>query len=77
MADNSPFLIYSSQSLGAAIRHYRSRAHLSQAELAERAGINRSYLSGLEQGAETEYMRRLLRILRELGLRMSLEEADW
>jgi len=76
MAANSPFLIYSSQSLGTAIKHYRSRAHISQAELAERAGINRSYLSGLEQGAETEYMRRLLRILRELGLRISLEEAD-
>ena len=77
MSDESPFRIYSPASLGTAIKHYRSQAGLSQVDLAERAGINRSYLSGLEQGHETEQMRRLFRILRELGVRISLQKVDW
>lgn len=74
---SSPFRIYTAGSLGAAIRHYRLQAGLSQAELADRAGIHRTYLSDLEQGKETEQVRRILRILKELGVRMTLDEADW
>lgn len=77
MSEEPLFRIYSADSLGAAIKHYRARAGLTQAELAERVGLHRSYLSELEQGRETEHMRRLFRILRELGVRMSLQEADW
>lgn len=77
MSDEQPFRIYSATSLGAAIKHYRAKAGLSQAELAERTGMHRSYLSELEQGKETEQLSRLLRVLRELGVRMSLQEADW
>jgi len=72
-----PFRIYTPGSLGAAIRHYRREAGLSQAELAEQAGLHRSYLSDLEQGKETEQVRRILRILKQLGVRMTLEKADW
>jgi HTH-type transcriptional regulator/antitoxin HipB len=72
-----PFRVYTPGSLGAAIRHYRREAGLSQAELAERAGLHRSYLSDLEQGKETEQVRRILRILKQLGVRMTLEKADW
>lgn len=72
-----PFRIYTSASLGAAIRHYREQAGLSQAELAEQAGLNRTYLSTLEQGRETEQLKRILRVLRQLGVRMTLERADW
>lgn len=74
---DAPFRIYAPDSLGAAIRHYRQLAGLSQAELAERAGLNRTYLSALEQGHETEQVRRLLHVLRQLGVRMTLEKADW
>lgn len=77
MDDEQPFRIYSAASLGAAIKHYRARTGLSQAELAERTGMHRSYLSELEQGMETEHLRRLFRVFRELGVRMSLQEADW
>ncbi len=77
MGEEPLFRIYSADSLGAAIKHYRARAGLTQAELAERVGLHRSYLSEIEQGRETEHMRRLFRILRELGVRMSLQEADW
>ena len=44
---------------------------------AERAGLNRTYLSDLERGKETEQVRRILRVLKELGVRMTLERADW
>jgi transcriptional regulator with XRE-family HTH domain len=72
-----PYRIYTPASLGAAIRHYRHEAGLSQGELAERTGLNRTYLSALEQGHETEQLKRLLRVLRELGVRMTLDKADW
>ena len=74
---DAPFRIYTAASLGAAIKHYRQEAGLSQAELATRSGLNRTYLSDLERGKETEQLRRLLRVLRQLGVRMTLQKADW
>jgi transcriptional regulator with XRE-family HTH domain len=71
------YRIYTPASIGAAIRHYRRAAGFSQAELAEKAGLHRSYLSDLERGQETEQVRRILRVLRQLGVRMVVEEADW
>lgn len=75
--DTEQFRVYSVQSLGAAIKHYRQEAKLSQTELAQRAGLNRTYLSSLEQGHETEQLRRLLRVMKELGVRMTLQKAEW
>jgi len=72
-----PFRVYSGASLGAALRHYRREAGLSQAELAERTGLNRTYLSALEQGKETEQVKRFLQVLKQLGVRMTLQKADW
>jgi transcriptional regulator with XRE-family HTH domain len=72
-----PFRVYSPASLGAALKHYRHQVGLSQAELARRTGLNRTYLSALEQGKETEQLRRLLRVLKHLGVRMTLQKADW
>jgi HTH-type transcriptional regulator/antitoxin HipB len=76
-SETTAFRVYSPGSLGAAIRHYRREAGLTQAQLAARAGINRTYLADLERGRETEQVRRILRVLRQLGVRMRLEEADW
>lgn len=72
-----PFRLYTAASVGPAIRHYREAAGLTQEELAEMARLNRSYLSELEQGRETEQMRRILRLLRLLGVRATLQRADW
>ena len=74
---DKPFRVYTPASLGAGIRHFRLQSGLSQAELAERTGLNRTYLSDLERGKETEQVRRILRVLKELGVRMTLERADW
>lgn len=73
----SNFRIYSPASLGLALRHYRREAGLSQAELAELTGLNRTYLSALERGKETAQVKRLLRVLKQLGVRVTLEKADW
>jgi transcriptional regulator with XRE-family HTH domain len=79
--DNSPargpFRIYTPASLGDAIRHYRTEAGLTQAQLAEKAGLQRSYLSELETGKETAQVKRLFRVLRKLGVRMTLDKAEW
>lgn len=72
-----PYRVYTAASLGAAIRYYRLEAGLTQAELAERLGLNRTYLSALEQGRETEQVKRILRLLKQLGVRMTLDKADW
>lgn len=63
--------------MGRAIRHYREEAGLTQQQLAEMAGVHRSYLSELERGGETEQLRRILRLLKLLGVRASLQKADW
>lgn len=73
----APFRIYTPAALGTAIRHYRQQAGLSQAELAELTGLNRTYLSALEHGRETEHLRRLFRVLKQLGVRVNLEPAEW
>lgn len=75
--EETPFRVYTPASLGAALRHYRLQAGLSQAELAERTGLNRTYLSALEKGKETHQVKRLLRVLKQLGVRVTLEKADW
>lgn len=76
-AESPVFRVYTPDSLGAAIRHYRHEAGLTQAQLAELVGLNRTYLSDLEGGSETEQLRRLLRVLKQLGVRMTLQKADW
>ena len=73
----APFRVYTAASLGAAIKHYRQMAGLSQAELAARLGLNRTYLSDLERGKETEQLRRLVHVLKQLGVRMTVQKADW
>jgi len=50
---------------------------LTQEQLAKMAGLNRTYLSDLEQGKETEQLRRVLRLLKLLGVRATLQKADW
>lgn len=74
---DQPFRLYSTASIGLAIRRYRKEAGLTQSQLAEMAGLNRTYLSDLEQGKETEQVRRILQVLKLLGVRATLQKADW
>lgn len=76
-AETQSYRVYTGASIGPAIRHYRLEAGLTQAELAELVGLSPSYLSRLETGEGTEELRRVVRILRQLGVRMTLQHADW
>ena len=76
-APEDPYRVYTAASLGQAIRHFRVQAGLSQAELADSIGVSAPYLSRLENGQETEQLRRIVAILKRLGVRMTLERADW
>ncbi|MBS1870841.1 MAG: helix-turn-helix transcriptional regulator [Actinobacteria bacterium] len=58
--------VRSAADLGRAIAGARAARGLTQAELAERTGINRSYLAELEHGASTLLLERALRALRRL-----------
>jgi transcriptional regulator with XRE-family HTH domain len=72
-----PFRVYTAASVGSAIHHYRLQAGLTQVELAQRLGLTPSYLSRLENGQETEQLRRIVAILKQLGVRMTVQYADW
>jgi transcriptional regulator with XRE-family HTH domain len=70
MQTNQPgrtWTVRSSADLGRAVASARASRGLTQAELAEDAGINRSYLAALERGASTLALERALRVLRRLG----------
>lgn len=77
MPTEPEFRIYSTESFGAAIRHYRKQAGLTQDQLAHLAHMHRSYLAELEQGRHTDQLRRLIIILKQLGVRMTVQKADW
>ena len=64
--------------LGQAIRHYRSRAGLSQESLALHAGLDRSYLGGVERGEHNIAVVNLFRIASALNVSVAqlFKEAD-
>jgi len=58
--------------LGRAIAGVRAERKLTQADLAEQTGINRSYIAELEAGASTLVVERALRILRRMGATVTI-----
>ncbi|MEQ8833096.1 MAG: helix-turn-helix transcriptional regulator [Miltoncostaeaceae bacterium] len=74
---SSGFRVYDAAGLGAALRHQRELAGLTQAQLAEAAGIQRTYLVRLENGEMTAQAERLVTLLRLLGARITVDRADW
>jgi transcriptional regulator with XRE-family HTH domain len=65
-----------SEDLGTAIAEFRAQRGMTQAELAELAGLHRTYLSNLERGEVPEYVRRYFTLLRNLGLRLTVSDID-
>lgn len=56
---------------GENVRHYRTAACMSQAELAERMGVDRAYISGLEGGARNPTIITLWHTALALGVDVS------
>jgi HTH-type transcriptional regulator/antitoxin HipB len=67
--------VLDAKALGAALRDYRLSAGLTQAQVARQIGVDRQYVSELEQGKETEQLRRLFAAFRVLGLDLCLIPA--
>ena len=61
-------MLVSRAQLGAAIAEARSKAGLTQAELALRAGLDESVLSALEQGQQKPASDELSRLAQALGV---------
>lgn len=59
--------IHTSSDLGRAVAGVRAARDLTQAQLAEQTGVERTYLARLEAGASVLLLDRALRILRRLG----------
>ena len=64
------FSVRNTVDLGAAVQAARHEAGLTQAELAERAGVSRSYLAQLERGRSSRLLDLLLDLLRLLDLEL-------
>ena len=60
--------------LGNALRLLRRRRGLSQAALAEVLGVQRSYLSQLENGDFSEQVKRIFDLLNALGADLSVTD---
>jgi transcriptional regulator with XRE-family HTH domain len=57
--------------LGQALKAERAKRDLSQEELAARAGLDRTYLSGVERGLRVPNLRSLIRLASALEIRVS------
>ena len=61
--------------LGMEIRRLRLAAGLTQAELAERAGVSRRWVGQVERGHLRAEADKVMRVVRALGLAVRLEPA--
>lgn len=68
------------QSFGARVRAERERFGMSQETLADRAGLHRTYVGGIERGERNVGLLNIARLARALGISphvLLLEIEDW
>lgn len=66
------WVVRAGSDLGRAIAEIRSARGLTQAELAESAGLSRHWLAKLETGRSAVVLDHLLRVLRRLGATITI-----
>lgn len=65
------------QRFGARVRAERERLGISQEELADRAGLHRTYLGGVERGERNLGLLNVIRIARALGVPVPVLFSDF
>ena len=58
--------------VGTNVRNFREKADFSQEELADRSGLHRTYISGVERGVRNPTVLVLAKIAKALGVDASL-----
>jgi predicted transcriptional regulator len=61
------YLVTTARDLGAALKHFRTAAGVTQVDAAEAMGIGQPYLSSLEGGKFGSSLTQVLRLLRFIG----------
>jgi DNA-binding XRE family transcriptional regulator len=61
------YLVVTARDLGAALKHFRSAAGVTQLDAAEAVGIGQPYLSSLEGGKFGSSLTHALRLIRFVG----------
>lgn len=56
---------------GVAVKHFRNEESLSQESLAEKCGLDRTYISGIERGKRNPSLVNIFRIANSLGVEAS------
>ncbi|AZZ57081.1 transcriptional regulator [Rathayibacter iranicus] len=69
-------IIRSASGVGALVAESRAGQGLTQAQLAERAGVTREWLNRFEAGSPSVTLFRVMRVLRELRLEVVVRAAD-
>ncbi len=59
------------RAIGKVVRAERERRHWSQEDLADKSGLDRTYLSGVERGERCPNLRTLLRVAEALDIPLS------
>ena len=72
----STYQIRSESDLGMVIADQRRAVGLTQADLAERAGLSRDYIAKIENGRTSSVMTHAFRLLRRLGATITITFDD-
>jgi len=70
------YLVTTAGDLGAALKHYRQGAGISQQAAADAEGIGQPYLSSLERGRFGRSLTHTLRLLRLVGCEIVIRPAS-
>jgi y4mF family transcriptional regulator len=66
-------ILQSTEELGLVIRAVRKSTHVRQDDLAAMVGVSRQFTVDVEKGKPTVQLARVLRLLKELGIELSVD----